>query len=124
MQWRGGVQVSSPGHTGDHPHVTLALVPGQAGNLSTGDIVDVDVSVVLSHGHHPTAADADFVDLKATNITLLSLLGLSELTGESVWMFVSGALMLRRSHTFTVLSSEPDTMCSVLEKAAEVTLSV
>ena len=39
-------------------------------------------------------------------------------------MFVSGALMLRRSHTFTVLSSEPDTMCSAREKAAQVTLSV
>ena len=39
-------------------------------------------------------------------------------------MLVSGALMFLRSQTLTVLSSEPDTMCSVLEKAAQVTLSV
>ena len=32
--------------------------------------------------------------------------------------------MFRRSQTFTVLSSDPDTMCSVLEKAALVTDSV
>ena len=32
--------------------------------------------------------------------------------------------MFRRSQTLTVLSSEPETICSVLEKAAQVTLSV
>ena len=32
--------------------------------------------------------------------------------------------MFRRSQTFTVLSSDPDTMCSVLEMAALVTDSV
>ena len=121
-----GVQVCGPGHAGDHPHVTLALVPGQAGNLSTGDIVDIDVSVVLSHRHHPAAADADFVYLKINKYQPRSFCGLTRPgpTGESVWMLVSGALMFLRSQTLTVLSSDPDTMCSVLEKAAQVTLSV
>ena len=32
--------------------------------------------------------------------------------------------MFLRSHTFTVLSSDPEMMCSVREKAAQVTLSV
>ena len=44
--------------------MTLALVPGQPGDLGPGDVVDVDVSVVLGHGHHPRGADADLVDLQ------------------------------------------------------------
>ena len=84
--WFVGVQVSSPGHTGDHPHVTLALVPRQTTNFSTGDVVDIDVSVVLSHRHHATGADADFVHLQTTKIKILSFCSLTRLepTGESV----------------------------------------
>jgi hypothetical protein len=45
-------------------------------------------------------------------------------TCESVCMFVRGARMFLRSHTFTVLSSEPEMMCSERLNAAQVTDSV
>ena len=46
------------------------------------------------------------------------------LTAEGHWMLVTGALMLRRSHTLTERSSDPETMRSELLKEAEVTGSV
>ena len=62
--WLVGVLFYSPGHAGDHPHVTLPLVPGQPGYLSTRDIIDVDMSVVLSHRHQSIAVDTNFVHLQ------------------------------------------------------------
>ena len=46
------------------------------------------------------------------------------LTGEAVWMLVTGALMFRRSQTLTDRSSDPETIWSDRLKKAQVTESV
>lgn len=46
----------------------------------------------------------------------------SRLTAESVLMVATGERMLRKSHTFTLRSSEPDTTLSSFVNTADVTL--